>query len=100
MMKLRRLGTIFLTASFIICGNPAFAAEVNGGWTDDSTRTLTEALGGVKARGWVSAYYNFRTNNANQGTAIPGRTFDVRDQSFTLELAEIELGKIEKFLGH
>lgn len=91
--RLRQLGSALLAASFIISGNPAFAAEVNGGWTDDSTKTLTEALGGVKARGWVSSYYNFRTNNANQGTAIPGRTFDTKDQSFMVELAEIELEK-------
>ncbi len=93
-MILKKTGTALLTAALILCGNPVFAAEVNGGWTDDSTRTLTESLGGIKARGWVSAYYNFRANNANQGTVIPGRTFDVKDQTFTLDLAEIELEKV------
>ena len=91
---IKKLGTVLLTASLILCGNPAFAAEVTGSWTDDSTRTLTESMGGIKARGWVSAYYNFRSNNANLGTAIPGRTYDVRDQSFVLELAEIELERV------
>jgi hypothetical protein len=92
--RIRQMGMALLTASFVVSGNPAFAAEVNGIWSEDSTKTLTEALGGIKARGWVSTYYNFRTNNANQGTTITGRTFDVRDQSFTLELAELELEKV------
>lgn len=75
------------------------AAEVNGVFTEAATKDLgtvtgIKALEGVKTRGWISTYYNFRIGNHENQKNIPGRTFDIRDQSFTTELVELEIEKV------
>lgn len=77
----------------------ALAAEVNGIYTEPATQdvgalTGIEALQGLKVRGWISAYYDYNLNDPPHGTPIGGRTFDIRDNSFEWELAEIELEKV------
>ncbi len=95
-------------------GSAAHAAEVNGIWTDSTTKDLGEWTGvewlkKIKIRGWIEDYFvhNFNnpsqsTVNANQGssvvkannTTIEGRTFDVRNDKFRILLAEVELEKV------
>lgn len=75
------------------------AAEVNGIYTEPATKdlgTLTgvKLLDSVKVRGWISAYYDYNLNAPPTGTPIGGRTFDIRDNSFAVELAEIEVEKV------
>lgn len=91
---------IFILAIFVlISGNLSFGAEVNGIYTEPATKDLGTATGikileGLKTRGWISTYYNHNFNNPPVGTSIGGRLFDIRDNSFTLELAEIEFEKV------
>ena len=97
----------------------AHAAEVNGIYTEDSTKDLGEltkidVFKGVKFRGWIDTYFvgNFNnpsrsTVNANQALSviksrdltIEGRTFDVHDRSFNLSLAELEVEKVPNVGG-
>ena len=93
---------------------PGSAAEVNGIWTEPTTKDLGE-LSGIeffknwKVRGWVESYYEYNTNdpsrtvaNANQSLSvvksddltIEGRTFDVRNNIPTLTILEGELEKV------
>lgn len=89
-------------------------APVNGIYTEAATKDLGEVTGisawkGTKFRGWLEGYYVYNFNrvdravaNANQGASViksrdptvEGRTFDVRHNSFTLNLAEIEIEKV------
>lgn len=76
-----------------------FAAEVNGIYTEPATKDLGVVTGikpleGIKTRGWISVYYDHNFNDPPVGTLIGGRTFDIRDNTFQLELAEIELEKV------
>src|SRR5713101_278403 len=93
---------------------PAGAQEVNGIWTDNTTKDLgdilkVDVLKGIKIRGWVEGYYVFNFNrvstdvaNAHQGDSaiksrdltIEGRTFDVHNNSLTWDLAEVEIEKV------
>ena len=102
--------TIWITAFSVV----ASAQEVNGIYTDSTTKDLGEitkvdALKGIKFRGWVEGYYVVNLNhlrrdvaNANQGSSaiqsrdltIEGRTFDVHSNSLSMNLAEIELEKV------
>ena len=92
----------------------AHAAEVNGIWSEASTKDLgdwtgVEWLKKIKVRGWVEDCFVHNFNNpsqsvvnANQGssvvkannTTIEGRLFDIRNDKFRILLAELELEKI------
>lgn len=87
---------------------------VSGIYTMPTTKDLGALTGakfleGVKVRGWISTYYDFNFNtpnrqvvNEHQGlsvvhgrnTTIEGRTFDIHSNSFSLDLAEIEIEKV------
>ncbi|HEV7515305.1 MAG TPA: outer membrane beta-barrel protein [Thermoanaerobaculia bacterium] len=84
---------------------PVLAQEVNGVYTDASTRDFK----GIKLRGWLEGYYAWNANrpdratvDANQassvlrarGLTIEGRAFDVRSESARLNLAEIEVERV------
>jgi len=112
-------GLLLLGMLLILPNAPTYAAEVNGIYTEPSTKDLGEVtkldfFKGIKFRGWIDAYYvgNFNrpsrtTANANQGSSvvkghnvtIEGRTFDIHRNSFTLSLAEIELEKVPEMGG-
>src|SRR4051812_32897171 len=104
-----------ITFCLIVAGAlPAAAQEVSGAYADASTRDLGEITGvagwkGIKVRGWLEGYYAWNANrpdratvNANQASSvlrahdltIEGRTFDVKAESFRLDLAEIEIEKV------
>ena len=107
-------GFLLFGISVPFLASVARAAEVNGIYTEPTTKDLGELtkidfFKGWKFRGWIDGYYvnNFnRPNravvNANQGasvvkgsnTTIEGRTFDIHNDTFTLSLAEIELEKV------
>jgi len=94
--------------------SPLAAQEVNGIYTDASTKDLGEVTGvaawkGIKFRGWLEGYYAWNANRPDRATVdahqassvvrasdltIEGRTFDVKAESFRLNLAEIEIEKV------
>ncbi len=94
-----------------VCGRLALcltatanAAEVNGIYTEPATKDLGQITGlkifeGLKVRGWVDAYYEYNFNSPPGTPPIGGRTFDIEDQSFTLEQVEIELEKVPAMGG-
>src|SRR5215218_3389114 len=91
---------ILATLSTLPGGGPGHAAEVNGIYTEPTTKDLGELtkvdlLKGIKIRGWIDGYFegNFNhpkrsTVNANQDLSVvksrdlttEGRGFDVHDQ--------------------
>ena len=97
----------------------ASAAEVNGIWTEPTTKDIGELTGneffkGWKIRGWAESYYvyNFNTPdtdvaNANQGLSaiksrnltVEGRTFDVQHNRPKLGILEVELEKVPEMSG-
>ena len=116
-MKMQLLLVIgFLLLGLLVFppGSATHAAEVNGIYTDETTKDLGELtkidfFKGLKFRGWIDAYYvnNFNRPNralvdANQGASVvkgsavtnEGRTFDIHSNSFTISLVEIELEKV------
>src|SRR6266849_2653872 len=101
----------FLATGFFLLGTLVFlpvpvlqAAEVNGIYSEDSTKDLGELtkidfFKGLKFRGWIDGYYVLNTNrpnralvDANQGKSvvqgravtIEGRTFDIHCNSLSL----------------
>ena len=113
--KLKDASALLFSALFIVTVPlVAFAQEVNGIYTDSTTKDLgsiskVDALKGIKFRGWLEGYYVFSANrlspdvaNANQGSSavksrdltIEGRTFDVHNDTASLNLAELEVEKI------
>ena len=98
----------------LILAPSSHAAEVNGIWTEASTKDAGEwtgigALKKIKVRGWLESYFvhNFNdshraTVNANQGssivkagnTTIEGRTFDIRNDVPRINLVEVEMEKV------
>lgn len=110
------IGCILIVAGFT---DQALAAEVNGIYTDNSTKDIGEVTGvqffkGVKFRGWLEGYYVNNFNNVARATAntnqtssviqsrdatVEGRAFDVHNKSFTLNLAEIEIEKVPETGG-
>ena len=90
------------------------AAEVNGIWSESSTKDLGELSGNDffknwKIRGWAESYFVYSSNaadkdtvNANQGLSvlkardlsIEGRAFDVHRNRPTLTILEVELEKV------
>ncbi len=105
--------------SILLGGSPGYGAEVNGIYTEPTTKDLGELfkidlLKGIKVRGWIDGYFegNFNhpkraTVDANQGLSvvksrdltIEGRTFDVHDLSFSFSLAELEIEKVPEMGG-
>ena len=87
---------------------------VTGIYTDSNAKDLGKLTGmklfeGIKIRGWVSAYYDYNFNNPHAAVVndlqpitaikganatIQGRTFDIHSNSFTLDLAEVEIEKV------
>lgn len=114
MYSLLIIGLLLLVLLVFLPNAATHAAEVNGIYTEPTTKDLGEVtkidfFKGIKFRGWIDAYYvdNFNrpsrdTVNNNQANSIvkgrsatiEGRTFDVRSNSFTLSLAEIELERV------
>src|SRR5437879_1533311 len=119
----RRLETAFawlriaalLSLAILIGGlRPASGQEVNGIYTDSTTKDLGEKtkidwLKNIKFRGWVEGSYIWNFNkvkpdvaNAHQvfsairdrDLTIEGQAFHTHDNSFTLDLAEIEVEKV------
>jgi hypothetical protein len=92
----------------------SYGSEVNGIWTEPSTKDLGDWTGvgafkGLKIRGWLDSYYVSNFNDPHRGVAranqaasavkgrdvtIEGRTFDIHNRSFRLSLAEVELEKV------
>ena len=111
--RLIRLMLVFL-AVLSMAPTAGHAAEVNGIWTESSTKDLGEWTGvdwfkKIKVRGWLESYFvhNFNvpsqtTVNANVGSSIvkshnitvEGRTFDIHSDKFRIALAEVELEKV------
>ncbi len=111
-----RLSVFPLLAISLVLSVPqaARAAEVNGIWTESSTKdagdwTGVEWLKKVKVRGWLESYFvhNFndphrRAVNANQGssivkagnTTVEGRVFDIHDDAPRISLLELEMEKV------
>jgi len=115
MSNTKRFAFLFIVSVWITAfAIGAAAQEVNGIYTDSTTKDLGEitkvdALKGIKFRGWVEGYYVVNLNhirkdaaNANQASSaiqsrdmtIEGRTFDVHSNSLSMNLAEIELEKV------
>jgi len=95
----RRLLAVLTGALGAVVPIIGHAAEVNGIYTEPATKDLGTVTGlklfeSVKIRGWVSAYYDYNLNSPPNGTPIGGRTFDIRDNSFAVELAEVEVEKV------
>ena len=111
-----RVFRIFLFGAFWAVSLPqaVHAAEVNGIWSESSTKdagewTGIEWLKKIKVRGWLESTFvhNFNdshraTVNANQGssvvkagnTTIEGRTFDIHNDVPRIALAEVEVEKV------
>lgn len=106
--------TVLACTLLFVFARPARAQEVNGIYTEPATKDLGEVtkielFNGIKFRGWVEGYYVWNGNrvdrtvaNDNQGLSvvksrdltIEGRTFDIHHNSFTANLAEIEIEKV------
>lgn len=104
----------FTTTPLAFSPGLAHAAEVNGIWTEASTKDLgkwsgLEWLKKVKIRGWTEGYLIHNVNqparsvvNANQGSSvvksgnvtIEGRTFDIQNDVPRINLMEVELEKV------
>jgi hypothetical protein len=107
-------------AAFVVCTlltvspSGAAAQEVNGIYTEPATKDLgtitnIDLFRGIKFRGWVEAYYVWNGNRVDRNVAnrnqdksvvksrdltIEGRTFDIHHNSFTANLAEVEIEKV------
>ncbi|MGH9838462.1 MAG: hypothetical protein ACREEM_06735, partial [Blastocatellia bacterium] len=102
-MNERLLTYVLLIVTLLsLTHRPAAAQEVNGIYTDSTTKDLGEtikvdSLKGIKFRGWLESSYVYNFNrvtrsvaNANQGLSviqsrdltIEGRAFDVHHTSF------------------
>jgi Putative beta-barrel porin-2, OmpL-like. bbp2 len=107
------------TLSILLGGGLGHGAEVNGIYTEPTTKDLGELtkfdlLKGIKIRGWIDGYFegNFNhpkrsTVNANQDLSvvkssdltIEGRVFDVHNESFSFSLGELEIEKVPDMGG-
>src|SRR3989441_8610661 len=110
----RLFAFLLVTLAASLGAAAADAAEVNGIYTEPSTKDLGELtkidlFKGLKFRGWIDTYdeqnlhpHRQSTVNENQALSvirsrdltIEGRTFDVHDRSFSLSLAELEFEKV------
>lgn len=95
------------------------AAEVNGIWTEPTTKDIGDLTGidffkGWKIRGWAESYYVYNFNTPDTGTvnanqslsaiksrnlSIEGRTFDVQHNRPKLTILETELEKVPESSG-
>src|SRR5437899_6342403 len=107
-------GFLLFGISVPFLASVARAAEVNGIYTEPTTKDLGELtkidfFKGWKFRGWIDGYYVNNSNrpnravvDANQGasvvkgsnTTIEGRTFDIHNDTFTLSLAQIDFAQV------
>ena len=113
--RIRLFGlTLFFAVSLVSIPHFSHAAEVNGIWTEASTKdagewTGVEWLKKIKVRGWLESYFvhNFNNSarsvvNANQGssivksqnTTIEGRVFDIHNDVPRIDLLEMEMEKV------
>ena len=110
----RLFAFLLVTLAASLGAAAADAAEVNGIYTEPSTKDLGELtkidlFKGLKFRGWIDTYLEGNFNHPRQSTVnenqalsvirsrdltIEGRTFDVHDRSFSLSLAELEFEKV------
>ena len=110
----RRMAVTLVAVGLLLTGTASYGAEVNGVYTEASTKDLgditkVDFFKGLKFRGWIDVYFegsfndpNRSTVNANQNLSaiksrdltIEGRVFDVHDRSFSLSLAELEIEKV------
>ena len=92
---------------------------VSGIYTGSSDKDLGKLSGiklfeGLRFRGWVDVYYDYNFNNPDASVVnalqpvtaikspnatIQGRTFDVHSNSFSMNLAEIEIEKVPEVGG-
>src|SRR3989442_10294387 len=111
----RLFAFLLVTLAASLGAAAADAAEVNGIYTEPSTKDLGELtkidlFKGLKFRGWIDTYLEGNFNHPRQSTVnenqalsviksrdltIEGRTFDVHDRSFSLSLAELEFEKVQ-----
>jgi len=102
------------TIGILLGTGSSYGAEVGGIYTEPTTKDLGEVtkvdfFKGLKFRGWIDTYFVGNFNDptrsvveANQSQSvlksrdltIEGRTFDVRDRSFSFSLAELEVEKV------
>src|SRR3989475_3741058 len=110
----RLFAFLLVTLAASLGAAAADAAEVNGIYTEPSTKDVGEVtkidfLKALNFRGWIDTYLEDtppprRQSTANENQAlsvirsrdltIEGRTFDVHDRSFSLSLAELEFEKV------
>ncbi|MBI3615625.1 MAG: porin [Candidatus Omnitrophica bacterium] len=112
----RRFSSPLLILSLVSLAAPSLsrAAEVNGIWSEASTKDAGDWTGvswlkKIKIRGWFESYFVHNTNepsrtrvNSNQGssivkatnTTIEGRTFDIHNDVPRISLIELELEKV------
>ena len=119
MKEIRKI-SVLVVLCFMLSGGVLYAAEVNGIYTEPTTKDVGELTGisflkGIKVRGWIDFYYEYNFNNPSHQTVndiqdgvfpgvvsviragnltIEGRTFDVHSNSFGFNLAEIEIEKV------
>jgi hypothetical protein len=113
------MAVTLVAVGLLLTGTASYGAEVNGIYTEASTKDLGEItkvdfFKGIKFRGWIDVYFEGNFNNpkrsvveANQPLSviqsrdltIEGRTFDVHDRSFSLSLAELEIEKVPEVGG-
>ena len=109
-----QLAAMLLLAILVGGLRPANGQEVNGIYTDSTTKDLGEKtkidfLKNIKFRGWVEGSYIWNFNKVNPDVAnshqpfsairdrnltIEGQAFHTHDNNFTLDLAEIEVEKV------
>ena len=109
-----RLLWVVVACAALVVPTVGHAAEVNGIWSEASTKDLGEWAGipwlkTLKVRGWVESTFVHNMNhpartgvNANQAASIvkgqnvtiEGRTFDVHNDVPRIGLAEVELEKV------
>lgn len=110
----RLLAGILVAVGLLCTGAPGYSAEVGGIYTEATTKDLGDILKvdffkNLKFRGWIDTYFVGNFNDpkrsvveANQNLSvlksrdltIEGRAFDVRDRSFSLSLAELEVERV------
>ncbi len=114
-----RIAAMLLLAILVAGLRPARSQEVSGVYTDSTTKDLGNKTGmdwlkNIKFRGWVEGSYIWNFNKVNPDVAnshqvfsairsrdltIEGQAFHTHDNSFTLDLAEIEVEKVPERAG-
>ena len=109
-----RVATLFLSVILLCVPRLSLAAEVNGIWSEASTKdagewTGIEWLKKIKVRGWFESYFVHNFNdphrsavNAGQSssivkagnTTLEGRLFDIHEDAPRISLLELEMEKV------